>query len=93
MTDPKEPEKRLHDRGLELALWRNDGEYGPTYSGKLSRSYRDSEGEWQKTQTLREQDMLVVPGLVSRGYEYARRQNERSREQSAPKRGPQGPSR
>lgn len=75
MTD-RNPPKNLREGALNLAIWKNDGEHGPRFSSNLTRSYKDKEGEWQKTSQLREQDQLPASRLFSRGHDHIREQKQ-----------------
>ncbi|OAO00378.1 hypothetical protein A8B75_18740 [Sphingomonadales bacterium EhC05] len=106
MTDKEQPKnqpKNLREGALNLAIWKNDGEHGPKFSSNLTRSYKDQEGEWQKTSQLREQDQLPASRLFSRGHDHIREQKqERAKAERSPSQKPsqgqsqgqsQGPSR
>ena len=71
---PKEesnpPEHTIRVGDVELALWRRDGEYGPMYSGKLSRTYRSENNERQNTPYLGAADFNDGIRALSEGVEY-----------------------
>ena len=49
-------------------FWQNEGQNGPFYTITFSRSYKDREGNWQRTSNLRHKDMphvQTVAGLVT----------------------------
>lgn len=57
------PEIVLRDGALRAAAWRSDGEYGPQYNTKLSRYYKDDDGEIRETSSMRERDLLPAAEL------------------------------
>lgn len=81
MSDRKEkgpsPEIELHDGSIRAASWREDGEYGPYYNTKITRRYRNDEGEIRETSSLRERDLLTAANLAQETHRTIR---ERKRE-------------
>jgi hypothetical protein len=55
------------------------GEEFPAYQVSLRRSYQDAQGEWQHSQTLREEDLLPAAFTLTRCFEQilAERSEER----------------
>ena len=49
---------------------RNDGEEYKEYSVSLDRSYKDKNGEWQSTSSLRESDIPKAALLLNQAYEF-----------------------
>lgn len=72
------PEIVKKDGALRAAAWREEGEYGSFYNTKLTRYYKDSEGEVRETSTLRERDLLPAAELTR---EIAREIKNRKQEQ------------
>lgn len=58
------PEIDLKDGPLRAASWRKDGQYGPMFNTKITRSYTDDKGEFRETGYLREQDLLPAAELA-----------------------------
>ena len=54
----------LRDGSLRAASWRSDGEYGPMFNTKITRTYSDDDGEFRETPYLREQDLLPAAELA-----------------------------
>lgn len=64
-----EPAVKLRDRGLTVTIWENESEDGKSYySANLSKSYKDSEDEWQETSSLNADDMLRAANLLQQAY-------------------------
>ncbi len=65
-----QPAAKLRDRGLSLAIWENQAEEGKQnyYSVNLTKSYKDSDDEWQETTSLNADDMLRAANLLQQGY-------------------------
>lgn len=82
MTEKNRP-TNLREGLLNLAIFKNETEHGHSYSSKLTRSYRDDEGQWQETPHLRESDHLPASNLFQRGHDYIREDKKRTRENAA----------
>lgn len=54
----------LKDGPLRAASWRKDGEYGPMFNTKITRTYADDQGRFHETGYLREQDLLPAAELA-----------------------------
>ena len=63
MTDNQKPADTIRQGPLKASIWQNDGENGPMFNTKLSRTYRDKEGNFQETQSFRSGDLLGVAEL------------------------------
>jgi hypothetical protein len=46
--------------GLQIGIWEQSTTFGLSYSVKISKSYKDTKGDWQKTDYLNQRDL---PGL------------------------------
>jgi len=69
-TSSNPPEHTIRVGDVEAALWRKDGEYGPMYSVKLSRSYRNESNEKQNTPYLGANDLNDGIRALSECVEY-----------------------
>lgn len=98
MTEKNRP-KNIREGVLNLAIFKNETERGHSYSSKLTRNYRDDEGQWQETPHLRDKDHLPASNLFQRGHDYIRENKKRDRQAQAQgqsqdqSQGPQEPSR
>lgn len=67
----QKPEITFRAKTLSVSLWANkqiDG--GVSYSISPVRSYRDKEGNWHKTTTLFEKDLLMMSTLLQEAWRY-----------------------
>ena len=62
MTDQRKPTAKLFYLGIEAAIWANPktDDTGFRYSVTYSKNYKDSDGEWQSTNSLSEIDNLKL---------------------------------
>lgn len=68
------PEHTIRSGAITATIWKNTGtkdkkEY-TYYSVNLERSYKDKEDEWQKTGSLRSQDLPKAILVLQKAYEY-----------------------
>ncbi|MEM1186720.1 MAG: hypothetical protein AAGI53_17180 [Planctomycetota bacterium] len=72
ITSNNKPFQEVRDGTLKIAIFRNDpkqeGER-PRYSGKLTRSYRDAQGEWHDTDYLSGTEFLRAARLMEKAYD------------------------
>jgi hypothetical protein len=69
--------------GLHVAVWKNKTDSGAEiYSVKLERNYKDDDGNFQKTQYLRDSDLLRAEKLLSQADEWIEQDKGRQRTQS-----------
>ncbi len=69
MTGTNQP-IRIRERGLTLKIFANETEHGTRYATEFCRSYRDTDGNWQRTHVMRERDQLVVASLATRAHQF-----------------------
>tara|TARA_R110002094_G_scaffold99832_1_gene100092 strand:+ start:959 stop:1381 length:423 start_codon:yes stop_codon:yes gene_type:complete len=62
------PEIVLRDNSLRAAIWKVDGEYGPIFNTKISRYYKNDDGEIRETSSLRERDLLPAAELAAEAH-------------------------
>ena len=59
------PVKTLRSGALKLSIWANEGKEGKKYlSAKLTKSYKNDQGDWKETVNLGERDWLVAAALL-----------------------------
>ena len=69
------PEKRFLAGAISATIWRNEvptktaGSLG-YYTVSLQRRYRDKDGKWQSSSSLRVNDLPKAALVVNRAYEY-----------------------
>lgn len=66
---PKRPVQSHRDGAIEVTIWKQDGDKGPHYNTERTRSYRDKNGDWQKTHSIPERDLLRAARLDEKAYE------------------------
>lgn len=78
------PEIVLRDGNLRSATWRSEGEYGPLFNTKITKLYRDEDGNPQETSTLGSKDLLRVSELAREThYKILARQRKHVQERNA----------
>lgn len=63
-----EPVFKKRAGALDVAAWKNESETGEYLTFSFQRGYKDKLGEWQSTQSLRQQDLLVLAHLLTDAY-------------------------
>ena len=68
------PSEKFSTGAISVAVWENTrkdegGEESVSYSIKLERSYKDEKGDWQRTQTLRLNDLPKAQLLLGKAFE------------------------
>jgi len=66
------PVQEVRDGSLRIAIFRNEPKQQgdrPRFSGKLTRSYRDAQGEWRETEYLSGTEFLRAARLMEKAYE------------------------
>lgn len=69
---------------IVVSLWKNNGQYGPMYSCTLQRTYVDSQGQFQNTQSIQQDDMLVAAKALEEAYRIAEHDKRESRAAAGP---------
>ncbi|MEM7206108.1 MAG: hypothetical protein AAF628_37995 [Planctomycetota bacterium] len=73
----KKPITTLRDGSLKATIWRNSGRKGDYLSARLTRSWRDDDGNWHDSDRLQRSELLAAAQLLTRAYdELARLQAE-----------------
>tara|TARA_R110002073_G_scaffold230600_2_gene391688 strand:+ start:357 stop:593 length:237 start_codon:yes stop_codon:yes gene_type:complete len=67
-----EPVDRVRIGRIEAAIWKNRGENGAWHSVTLSRSYKDTAGEFQSTDSLSGTDLLLAAEVIRQAYHRCR---------------------
>ncbi|MCB1469974.1 MAG: hypothetical protein KDK08_23140 [Rhizobiaceae bacterium] len=80
------PIHKLRENALSAEIWENKHENGVQHSVTFSRSYRDKEGNWQRTSSFGSGDLLNLQHLAGRAHDAIR---ERQQERRNPSRGRQ----
>lgn len=77
----KRPVQSLRDGTLEVAIWRRETEKGPVFNTERKRSYRNKDGEWQKSSVIPERDLLKAAHLDQKAYESIQQLRDKERSQ------------
>jgi hypothetical protein len=69
------PVKKFQAGGICAALWQNkmtlkDGRHIETLSVSLDRRYKDSDGEWKSSSSLKENDIPKAMLVLAKAYEF-----------------------
>lgn len=69
------PEKKFKAGPVSATIWKNqgtkaNGEKTEYYTVTLERSYKDKDDKWQKTNSLRINDLPKADLILSKAYEY-----------------------
>ena len=69
------PVKRFSDRLLSVCIWKNkgtsrDGEETEFHTVSVSRGYKDRNGEFKNTNSLRPDDLSAVRDLLTQAEEF-----------------------
>ncbi|MDX2147939.1 MAG: hypothetical protein SFZ23_10485 [Planctomycetota bacterium] len=71
MTTTVQPAKRFRLGSITLTVWPNSDRAGRTYyTASLGRSFRDSQGKWADTGSLRPADLPVVRTLTAKALDW-----------------------
>ena len=77
ITEGKQlPEKRFSTGAINVSIWKNNGTSKQTgevveyNTVKLDRRYKDKEGNWQSTSSLRLNDLPKAALVLSKAYEH-----------------------
>ena len=73
--ESKKPEENYAAGGVRVAVWKNKGktragEETDYYTVKLERRYKDQNGEWQSTASLRVNDIPKARLVLDKAYEH-----------------------
>lgn len=68
MQENKKPTKTYKAGLLDLSLWENEGKEGIMKSFTFQRSYQDTEGKWNHTQSIKTTDIPKLIVLLQKAY-------------------------
>lgn len=68
----KGPVYKQKSHGIEVAVWRRENSEGKAFfSVSATRSYRDSEGKWQNSNSFNLEDKDLLMDYLSRAFQFA----------------------
>jgi len=68
MNQNSQPIEHIRFGAITVAVWENQGEHGTYHTASLSRTYRDADGAFVDTGSLRKQDLLVAAEALREAY-------------------------
>ena len=78
-TEKQRPVESFRDGAIQVAVWPRKGSNGIFYEIDRSRSYKDKDGEWQKTTLISDRDMLKARYLEEQAYAAIQRLKDQDR--------------
>jgi len=71
MSEKKRPEKKFRAGAVTATIWKNQTEDNKEYSTvSFERSYKDKNGEWKTTNSLRVNDLPKAAMVLNKAYEF-----------------------
>ncbi len=68
------PEKKFRAGAVSATIWKNEGQKGPKsfsfHTISLERSYKDQQGNWKTTSSLRLGDLPRAKLVLNKAFEY-----------------------
>ncbi len=64
------PEKKFKAGAVSATIWANKAETGSFFTVSLERNYKDKEGSWKSSKTLRANDLPKAELVLRKAYEY-----------------------
>lgn len=80
------PVDRVREGSIEASIWQNQRENGPDYKVTMSRFYKDRDGNYLSTESLRTHDLLPAQHLLGRTHDRIRDLRQQDREKSSKRR-------
>lgn len=78
----RSPEYKAHYGRVQAAVWKRDIEGRTSYSVTVTRSYKDKSDQWQRTNSLDEEDLLPAAKALDDAYTWVQRQRHQVRDAS-----------
>ncbi|MBI4143783.1 hypothetical protein HY486_00865 [Candidatus Woesearchaeota archaeon] len=70
------PAKKFKAGAIRANVWKNIVENGEYYTVSLDRSYKDKEGNWKNTSTLRANDLPKATLVLGEAFKFVTMQPE-----------------
>lgn len=65
------PIKKFSVGGIQVAIWENEGKEGAQFNSvSFDRRYKDKDGNWQSTTSLKMNDLPKAILALQKAYEY-----------------------
>lgn len=78
---PKRPVEKHRDGALEVAIWKQDSDKRSFYTTERTRAYQDKNGDWKKSHSIPERDLLRAARLDEKAYESIQKIRDQDRAQ------------
>jgi hypothetical protein len=78
----RKPVHTIRDGGIEVAIWKNDGDKGPRFSVTHRRSYKQGE-EWKESDSYGADDLLPLAKLLDLAHTWILSQQQQRTQQQA----------
>ena len=63
------PLATIRDGALKATIWKNEGEKGPFYSVRITRTYTDEQGNYHDSDSFSGSELLRVARLAGKAYD------------------------
>jgi hypothetical protein len=80
MTPTSPPVHKVRYGGVEVAIWRREGEGRTFLSFSVGRNFKNKDGQWQRTATLDEEDLLPAAKALEDAYSWSQSERVRTRD-------------
>lgn len=78
-NEKNHPVAKHRDGAIETAVWEQETDNGLIFNAERTRSYKDKEGNWQKTHVIAERDLLKAARLDQKAYESIQQLRDQNR--------------
>ena len=65
------PIETIRDGALKASIWKNQGEKGPFYSVRITRTFTDEKGNYHDSDSFSGSELLRVVHLAAKAYDRA----------------------
>ena len=72
----QQPAHKIRYGVLQVTIWRNSNDKGTWYSAVPTRSYKKGDDAWAETDSLGEDDMLIMAELLRQAFAWISRQKQ-----------------
>ena len=64
-----QPEQKFKAGAVSATLWKNEGEH-TYFTVSIERNYKDKDGAWKNTNSMRLNDLPKASLVISKAYDY-----------------------
>lgn len=69
-TDSNKPEAKFSAGAVSATIWSNASDHGSFSTISLVRTYKDKDGQWKTTTTMRINDLPKAHLVLTKAYDY-----------------------